>query len=234
MFNSVEKLIRQVYQRWKRSCSNADALHPGEDDLACLFEGLLPPDEAERIKEHMLSCEPCAEAFALSLSAEALESKEVPKELLASVRGILYLKTQGPVPEIILRIKQNMLEIINVAGDILLGRELVPASVLRSRNIRDFKDELTIFKDFKDISVEIKIENKAGKYFDAMIKARQKQGPLSFKDLRITLIKDDLELESYLSYTGSVNFEHILFGKYRLEITSFGNKLASVVLDIRI
>ena len=45
--------------------------------------------------------------------------------------------------------------------------------------------------------------------------------------------EDGLELESYLSDSESFSFEHVLSGKYELELTGTNAKLVSVILDVR-
>jgi len=233
MGDKLEGLVKEVYRRWKKGAQAKDP-HLNDEVLACFFDNCLLPEENERIKEHIIGCDECAEIFAISLNAESAAGlKEVPKELLNRVLEILQSKDKPDIFEIILLLKENMLEIINATGDILLGQELVPAPVLRSRKIKDFKDEVTILKDFEDIRLEVRIENKEGKYFNVTIKARHKHSSVSFKDLRATLIKDGLELESYLSDSGSVTFEHVLPGKYDLELSSVISKLALVSLDVR-
>jgi len=233
MADKTEGLIKAVYRRWKKSHFKEADAHPDEETFACFLEGCLSEEENERLKAHLAVCDNCAEICALSLNAEAAELKEVPGELLDKAKGILSLKDKSLALEIFLRLKENILEIIKANGDILLGQELVPAALLRSRDIKDFKDEVIILKDFQDIRVEVKIENQGGKYFNVLLQAKHKHAPYMLKDLRVTLIKDDLELESYLSDTGLVNFEHVLLGKYRLEITSVENRLASVILDVK-
>lgn len=234
MAERLEGLVRKVYRRWKKGIKPGNS-HLDEETLACFMDNCLEPDENERIKEHIIGCDECANIFALSLNAEnAPEPKEVPKELLDKVADILKSKNKPDIFEIILLLKESALEMINATGDILLGQELVPAPVLRSRKIKDFKDEVTILKDFDDIRLEVRVENKAGKYFNVTVKARYKRDHLNFRDMRATLIKDGLELESYLGDSGAVAFEHILPGKYELELTSLTAKLASVVLDIRV
>jgi len=232
MADRMEGLVKVVYRRWKKH-SQLKSLHPDEETLACFSEGAASGEESEQVMAHLAVCEACAERFALSVSAESAELKDVPADLLAKVRQILNLREKLATLEIFLRLKESMLEIINVTGDILMGQELVPAPILRSRKIKDFRDEVTILKDFKDIRLEVRVENKKGKYFNVAIKAKQKQSSRPFKDLRITLIKEGVELESYLSELGSVVFEHVLLGKYSLEVSSVSGKLASVVLDIR-
>jgi len=233
MADKVEGLIRTVYRRWKKSHFKEADAHPDEETFACFLEGCLSEEENERLKAHLAVCDNCAQVCALSLNAEAAELKEVPGELLDKARAILSLKDKLSSLEIFLRLKENILEIIKANGDILFGQELVPAALLRSRDIKDFKDEVIILKDFQDIRVEVKIENKGGKYFNLLLQAKHRQAPYMLKDLRVTLIKDDLELESYLSDTGAVNFEHVLLGKYTVELYSVHNKIASVLLDIK-
>ena len=234
MQSKLEKLIKEVYKKWKAAQEAAQGSHPDEETLACFLEARLSEEEMGRIKEHLISCDNCAEAFVFNLGEEAGGMKEVPEEVLAAVKGLLILKDQTSMLEIILRLKEKALEILNTSGDVLLGQELVPASVLRSRSIKDFKDEVTILKDFKDIRVEVRVENKGGKVFNVTIMVKQKQTQKVMKDLRATLFQDDLELESYLTDSGSVTFEHVLLGKYRLEIVNLENKLASILLDVKV
>jgi len=93
--------------------------------------------------------------------------------------------------------------------------------------------KVTILKDFLDTRVEVKIENKGGKEFGLFVFVRDKQTQQIIKDLRVTLLKDDLELESYLSRCDKVIFEHVLAGKYVVEISNTSGKIASILLDIR-
>ena len=235
MQDKLEKLIKLVYRKSKAAQAKIGEAHPDEETLVCFLESRLSEKENEAIREHLLSCDSCAEAFALSLK-DGLEEKEVPAELLARVKNLLILiaEEKPSVLGIVLRFKEKLLELISTTGDILVGQELVPAAVLRSRSIKDFKDEVIILKDFQDIRVEAKIENKDGKSFNLTITVKQKQTQKIIKDLRVTMLKEDLELESYLTDYGSVIFEHVLLGKYKVEISTIYNKLASILIDIKV
>ena len=153
--------------------------------------------------------------------------------MLKYVKNLVRPEDKPPILEIILKLKEKALELLNTTGDILVGQELVPAPVLRSRQMKDFKDEVTILKDFKDIRVEVKIENKHGEFFNVTVMVKEKETQKVIKDLRVCLLKDELELESYLNDAGKVTFEHILLGKYTVEISTLENKLASILLDIK-
>lgn len=223
-----------VYKKWRPGAGKIQGMHPDEEALVCFLEGRLSKEENERIKAHLLSCDNCAEAVALNLGMETAEIKEVPAELLGRVKDLLDAQNRPSVLEIVLRFKGKLLEILNTTGDILVGQEFIPAPVLRSRSIKDFKDEVTILKDIQGVRVEVKIENKGAGIFNLMVMVKQKQTQKIIKDLRVALLKDDLELESYLTDTGSVTFEHVLLGKYRVEISTLENKLASILLDIKV
>jgi hypothetical protein len=231
--DKFEKLIKLVYRRHKKDQARAGELHPDEESIACFLETRLPPEENERIKEHLISCDSCAEKASLNLKIEGAELKDVPEESLVRLKNLVIAEDKSLLLEISIRLKEKALELINSTGDVLVGRELMPAPVLRSRSIKDFKDEVTILKDFNDIRVEAKIENKAGRAFDLTVMAKQKQTQDIIKDLRVTLLKGDLELESYLTDTGCVTFEHVLLGKYRVEISHLEGKLALISLDIK-
>jgi len=228
----MEKLIKAVYKKWKAG-QKIKAGHPDEETLACFVEAKLSPQEGERVKAHLINCDRCSEAVAVILRSNPEGAKEVPEELLSQVKQGLFPDAEVPLMEVVLRLKQKALELLNTTGDILVGQEFVPAPVLRSRSIKDFKDEITILKDFQDIRVEAKIENKGGNAFNVIIAVKQKETQKVLKDLRVTLIRGDLELESYLSDSGSVTFEHVLLGKYKIEVSNIEKRLASIMLDIK-
>jgi len=229
---NFESLIKAVYGKWKKRTQPKDN-HLDEEDLACLLDGCLSEAELEPFLHHLSVCSDCSEYLSLALKGQEVQVKELPDALLSKAKEIISLKDRPSILEVILRLKESIFEIIKVNGDILFGQELVPAAVLRSRNIKGLKDEVIILKDFKDITIELKVENKESRYFNVNIQVKHKHRAGSVKDLRVTLIKGGLELESYLSESGSVSFEHVALGKYNIEVSSLGEGLASIVLDMR-
>jgi len=233
MPDKLERLINAVYKKWKQSHRSADNLHPDEETWACFLEGRLTQEENERIKTHLISCNSCAEVLVTQVRLKPQPVKGLPKELLERVKNLVVSEDKLSVVEIVIMLKEKALEILGTTGDVLVGQEFVPVPVLRSRQIKEFKDEVTILKDFKDIRVEVKIENKQAQAFDLIVFVKDKQTHRVIKDLRVTLLKDDLELESYLTTCDKVIFEHALAGKYIVEISNLENKIASILLDIR-
>ena len=231
---SLEKLVKFVFSQWRRDAAGQEDVHPDEETLACFLERKLPQEADVLVKRHLIQCDDCLKALVLNFKMQDVELEDIPEELLGRLEK-LWGSKEGPSPlEIVLKLKEKLLEIINVTGDILVGQELVPAPVLRSRSIKDFKDEVTILKDINDLRVQVKIENKGERSFSLSIIVKQKDTQEVLKDIRVTLLKDDLELESYVTDSGSVTFEHVLLGKYRIEISSVQNNLASVLLDINV
>jgi hypothetical protein len=233
MPNKLEKLVKLVYKKWRSSHAQKFHTHPDEEEFACFIEGKLSPAESQSLKAHLISCEDCAQAFAIQARLKSTDNLELPPELIARIKKIVEQETLPSLLEIILRFKDGFFELVKTSGDVLVGQELVPAPVLRSRQIKDFKDEITVLKDFQDIRVEIKIENKPGQTFNLIVMVKEKQTSKAITDLRITLIKDDLELESYYSDSGRVTFEHVLLGKYVVQISTAEAKIAHILLDIK-
>lgn len=229
----LEGLIRAVYKKWKKAQGPAPAAHPDEETWVSFLEGRLRAGDEERIKKHLVTCENCSEILAALIKLEPAPELMPPAELIERAKALIGQQNSPSLAEIIIMLKEKTIEILSVTGDILVGEEVVPAAVLRSRKIKEFKDEVTVLKDFKDIRVEVKIENKLARSFDMFVSVKDKQSNRIVKDLRITLLKDGLELESYLTSSDRVIFEHVLAGKYTVDISNIDTKLASVLLDIR-
>lgn len=230
--NKFEKLVKIVYRAWKSARAGSIDAHPDEQELSCFLESKLSPEEQERIKAHLLDCSTCSDYLATHLKLKSAEELSVPLELVLNAKNILQ-QDNPEVLEIILRLKDRLFEIVNTTGDILVGQEFVPASLLRSRQIKDFKDEVIILKDFRDVRIEIKVESRQEQLFNLTVLAKDRQTQAVIKDLRIALIKDDLELESYISDSGSVVFEHVILGEYRVDISRSEGKFASVFFNIK-
>jgi hypothetical protein len=233
MSSQLEKLIKVAYKKWKADHLKELSIHPDEEAWAGFLEGRVSQKENEQIKEHLLICDSCAEAFTIQVKLKPASLKKVPQDLLERMRNLVMAQDKLSILEILLVLKEKAWEILHTTGDVLVGQEFIPAPVLRSRQIKDFKDEVTILKDFKDIRVEVKLENKGGQAFDLTVLVKDKQTHCVIKDLRVTLLKDDLELESYLTDSKKVIFEHVLAGRYTVEISNIETKIASIVLDIK-
>lgn len=230
--HSIEELIKAVYQKWKADNPVTGSTHPDENLLACYLDDKLEKQERERLQDHLVHCPACAEAVAISLKIKQKKLSVVPEALLQKIMRFMPVD-QDSLLEVALRLKDRAWEIIKSNADVLLGQELIPASLLRSRQMSKLKEEVVLLKDFKLMRLEVRLNNKEESKFNVTINVKDKLTQKTKPGLRIALFQGDLEVESYATDTGSVTFENILPGKYRVDISAKGT-LAGVSLDVSV
>lgn len=229
----MEKLIKLVYRRWKTDHSITDPVHPDEETLACFLENRLPQKENKKIQAHLVRCPDCAKIISACLNTQSAGEIKTPERLLEWAKGIRPPKVVPAIMDIAIRIKDNLLELIKTSGNILTPPGLSAAPAWRAGSPHQKpQDEIRVFKDFGDIRIEAIIENKPGRAFSLTVLAKNKNTRETPKDLRISLFKDNRELESYVTDSGKAVFEQSLSGRYKVELTSLGQELASITLDI--
>jgi len=233
MLNNFEKITKIIYGERKRALSSVVQNHPSEEEMACFLEDKLPVNDKNSMIKHLLNCRACAESLSIQLKIQPHLTLNVPASLLEKVQKIISQVVNESLLEIFLQLKEKALEIIQSSGDVLLGQELVPAPVLRSRKINEFKEEVSIVKDLQSIRILAKIQNKTTKSFNLTITVSDKQNQKNTQELRVTLLKDELELESYLNDSGSCFFENIFPGDYMVEISRQGQREAVIDLKVK-
>ncbi len=246
MLNNFEKITRIIYRERKSNLPFMAQDHPSEESLACFLEDKLTTKEKNVVTQHLLSCGSCADYLSVQLKIQPHLSLDVPVLLLEKVKKLVGQEASENFLEIFLKLKEKALEIIQTTGDVLLGQELVPAPVLRSRKINEFKEEVSVLKDLQKIRVLVKIQNKSTKSFNLTITVKDRQGNglasngqshsqshKIDKNLRISLVKDGLELESYINDSGSSFFENILPGNYTVEVSRQGERMAVIDLKVK-
>lgn len=231
MLNYFEKITKIIYREWKRSGRFITPGHPNEEDLACFLEDKLAKADKLLIEKHLINCNSCAEYAGIQLKMQTGLVKDLPDALAEKIRKLVISEAKAGLFEIFLKLKEKAIEIIRTSGDVLVGRELIPALV-RSRQKKDFGEEVTILKDFQKIRIEAKLKNNNAKSFNLTVSIRDKESRKLVKDLRVALLKDNLELESYASDCASVIFKDILPGAYTVEAALKDEKI--VVVEIKV
>ncbi|MDD5347421.1 MAG: hypothetical protein PHT59_02260 [Candidatus Omnitrophica bacterium] len=234
MDNDIEKTVKKVYKRWKGRLPPAGQNHPDEETLAAFAENKLSSKDADRLKSHMLSCPRCSQAAADGIRMLSVAPTEMPPGLARRSQELIVAEMQSSVLELVLALRDKVMELVSSTGDVLVGQELVPAALVRSRKLSEFKDEVTVLKDFRDIRVEVKVRSPEPSRFTVTILARDKQTQRPLRDVRISMLREGLELESYLAQEGKVVFEHVALGKYSIQILSLKEKLATVTIDVKV
>ena len=230
MKGRLERILQIILRYWMRSLLRQDKVHPGEEDLACFLENKITEKEKRLVKEHLFWCRRCRERVMLQLKQEDNAFGEVPAELVRR-QELVISETVSPL-EIVICVKEQLMEVLRVSGNILLGNEVIPAAVLRSRQMTQFRKEVIILKDFKDIRVEVKLESKPQDVFKVSLLVKENYSQKVLDNLRMTLKKEDVELESYVSVAGSVVFEDVHLGTYTVAIETEEGQIASVALEI--
>jgi hypothetical protein len=232
MSRKLDKIIKLVYDNWKGRRSRGSA-HPDEETLSLFLDGTLTGQESAVIRGHILSCSECAEKVGIQLRLSEEEGQALPLKVLTRAKGIVRSGKKDVPLEIALLFKEKLIDLIHVTGDVVFGQEVVPAPLLRNRKVSELRDEVTVLKDFKDFSVQVKVENKNASAFSLFVVVKEKESGKILRDLRITLFKGDIELESYIADSGKVVFDNVALGSYTVEISGVGSKLASILLDIK-
>ncbi|HNW39775.1 MAG TPA: hypothetical protein PL125_04435 [Candidatus Omnitrophota bacterium] len=234
MSDHFAQIVKNIYREWKADHLFKGQDHPDADDLVCFLEDKLSLPEKDLIHKHLVSCDLCAEYLTTQLKIQTHLSLDVPAQLLEKIQALVGQDRRDNLLEIFIKLKEKALEIIQTSGDVLLGQELVPAPVLRSRKINEFKEEISILKDLQQIRILAKIQNKSAQSFNLTITVKDKQSQKIDKNLRITLIKEGLELESYVNDSGDCFFENVLPGDYIVEVSRQGQREAVIDLKVKV
>jgi hypothetical protein len=226
-----ERRIREVYAAWKSAQGiPAGTEHPDDETLACFIEGTLPDAQERKIREHVLACPACGRQVKAHLVTQP-PAEDPSAELLEKTRRLLERRLGLYAMELVVRVHDSFLQIVSTTADVLVGQEFVPAVLFRSRQPQDFKDGLTVLKDFQDVRVELRVDKKDNDFsVTAAVKNKETQDVVT--GTRISLLKEDIDLESYQAETGKAVFEHVPAGKYSITITSRDDTLAMLFLEI--
>lgn len=232
MENRPEETIKKIYKSWMRDQPKAQENHIGEEDIALLCDNKASRSSKNKIFEHILSCGECANKVAHSARLKTIEMLDVPLEVTQKAKDLLDDQSGQGILKIALKLKEGFLEIVSATGSVLVGQELMPVSVLRGRGFNASNDKITVVKVFPRAQVEINVLSGATGKFNIQVDVKKKNTPLKIKDLRITLLKHGIELESYHTDSGKAVFEQVSPGQYHIEISSVKYNLASVLLNV--
>ncbi len=227
--------MRQAFQKWRQAVSANIRAHPNEEVMAGFLAGTLSPAEQKSVQIHLAACPACNALLTLALKAGKEEGElEPPQELIAEAKAAFDPVPEAGPLELAVRLRDFFLELVSTTGDVLVGQELIPAPVLRSRQIREFKEQLVVLKDFNDLRVELKLVSRRASFVSIYISAREKPSLEPANGLRVSLVRAEVELESYIVDSGKASFEQIEAGQYLLKIQRSGELLAQVQLDVRL
>jgi hypothetical protein len=227
----IEKIIKMVYGFFKKKESFSFKFRcPDEETLGAFLEGRISGFKSKRIKIHILNCKRCLQVISLF---DLKETRNVPAYLIERIYQIIEEKKTLPyIFEIVIRFKEKGLSIIRSGADVILGNEVLPLAVLRSKNIEELNQELSLVKELDNLRVEINLKKKEEEKLDLTVHLLDKKTLEIPKGLSVSLFKADKELESYYPVKSRLIFEGLSPGEYELRIEKDLKELGKIKLEV--
>lgn len=210
---------------------------PQDEVLADYMENRLKEEEAADVEAHLFDCDLCMESFLVAgkilRSGDLAGLDPVPDRVTqAALDRVLetYPSRQESATDKIRRhLKEISQKALEYATSSPLGEpELVP---IRSSRKVVSKDLIHLKKTFKNIDTEVEVEKTSPR--KALIRVRLPNNNGRGKGVRVTLERDRREISSQLFGNGTVLFEDISFGLYRLTFSQNDVILGEYVLEIK-
>jgi len=133
MQKALESLIRLVYKEWKAEESKKSKRpHPDAELLASFSESVLPVEEDQGLKLHLIICDNCSEALAAQLVLEIDITQEVTPELIKWAKALPVYQSDTSVLAKISRLKKKILAK-------LAAQKFIAALLLHHRQLKDLR-----------------------------------------------------------------------------------------------
>ena len=226
----IEVLVKNVYGRFleKRALTLNKCL--SEEELALFLLGDMDGGISRRAQAHIALCSRCAELTALYCKADRAQGQIVPGQLVEKAKALVGERL---IFEVGLRLKEKFMELLKTTGDVIRGGDMAPVPVLRGRGFREFKEEISLVKEFEEIRITLSIDKKDKDRIRIGVVLSDKVSLAPIKDLRIALFRENMELESYFAKSGAAVFEGLTYGLYTLEISRRNNRIGIIKLEIK-
>lgn len=200
-----------------------------DEVIASYVEGKLPLAEKENIDRHVSLCPLCRQLLAAQ-SYVALRQKEeglaqVPLDITRRAKDLVPDVLASNILQIAVEFSKQVLEVIKTNGMIIASPQLA----LRNGKAAEAK-LLFIRKELGCLQVEAEISQQDDDLNTVIVKLKQ-DGRL-VQDARITLLKENQEIESYISLNGEAVFSDLPQGYYRIEISRPEGIFGSIFLNL--
>lgn len=230
MKDKTDKDVREVM---KAILLERENVCPDQETLAAFVEGKLEGKEAKDIRRHVMACSECLD-LSLASSVPPDRSVMVPGKLVAKAVSIDPVTAQGiKLWDIAVAFSEKAIKVLANTGDKTLYFE--PKKVI-VRGVSSSDGQLVAFtKSYDAFKAEVEIERVATKKSDIKITIKQAGNARKSNGFRVTLLKAQKELESYVPERrgAPVVFEGIKFGKYSINILEKGKLVGAINLDMK-
>lgn len=205
------------------------------ETVADYLEGRLQGQTRDRIETHFSKCSQCLETLVVTHQVYRVGSNEYVKAVPPAV-------TQRPVSEIDrietggwLDLLMSRFKAWTLGWSRLLNRFSFPLTralvSVRCNKIRPADDIIMCSKSFAGLDAEIELERLDSR--QANVKVSVSGAMVENFQVRISLLRNEREIASYLVDRESVYFESIPFGRYTLAFTQNGTNIGQFDFNIR-
>lgn len=235
--NKLEDLLKQAFttKKWVVNPRFGKCL----DDvaIACVVENKISKREEDKISNHIVHCRSCTE----KLSAYLLTARDIAKEgevgvpsfLIERVQNLVAQKaTMSDVLDIILEIKEKALELIQTTGDLLLGSQ--PALALRSKDESESKNSIHVMKSFDNFNADVEIDKRVSNSTDLILRLTEKESNKRAEDIRVSLLRNNREIESQILQGGKAKFEDIRPDIYKVVLMKDDKEIGIINVTMRV
>lgn len=226
----IEVLVKNVYGRFLEKQPAVLNKCLSEEELALFLQGDMDERPSRRVEAHIGLCSRCAEIAALYCRTHKFQEQVVPEQVIEKAKALVGERL---IFEVALRLKEQFIELLKTTGDIIRRGDMAPVPVLRGRGIREFKEEISLVKEFEEIRIALKLDKKDKDRIRIGVSLSHKTSLRPITDLRVALFRQNLELESYFARSGAVVFEGLIYGLYTLEISRRDNRIGIIKLEIK-
>jgi len=105
MQENQEKLIKQIYQKFRAGKAEEPLEHLDEEGFICFASGKLEREESLRVKEHLINCSNCADKFSIFLKFNDTAIINADQDFIERLENL------------VLADRKNMLEVFIKAKD---------------------------------------------------------------------------------------------------------------------
>ena len=244
-----EDYLAKVGKKIKETTMGEKCL--SDEDIVFYFDGVLSDDERRRIEKHISLCGECRE----TLKEHAEIAGQIDDECMSAVPEHIIKKTVEMMTplvhgrnlfDVVVRLKERALQVINTTGSILKGAvaergdvvfvPIIGASLAGVSFRSEKKPEncdIAIRKEFSSIVLTAELNRSGQNSTDLTLHITGKDSSVKLSDIRVTMKKGARTYESALIKYGKKVFEDVTPGAYLIEVKDGGdNLMGSVKLDL--
>jgi len=208
---------------------------PDEERLAAFSEGRLSEADETEVVGHIARCGPCANAvLSLRTILSEPEKEGAAKLPLSLIERARKLDPSGKgIMDVVVEFAKGAARLVKSSGDVVGG--MVPATdAVRGGEGQVISENLvTLTKEFPPYSAEVDVEKVRDNTAEISIKLLDKESGSPAKGLRVSLFKEESELESTMLDAGFAVFQDLAFGHYRLDVTRVGEPVGRITLEMK-